>query len=57
MLVLLDIDSLKFLDKKVNVPFFKIPSGEIKLHRRLYCKTKKILLSTGMATFEEIKAH
>ena len=54
-----DIDSLKFLDKKVNVPFFKIPSGEIKsldIVDYIAKQKKKILLSTGMATFEEIKS-
>ena len=24
-----DLDSLKFLNEKINLPFFKIPSGEI----------------------------
>ena len=53
-----DFDSLVFLDKKLKVPFFKIPSGEINSPDMIdyISKSKKnIILSTGMATYEEIK--
>ncbi len=52
-----DLESLKFLDKKINIPFFKIPSGEIlSLDLLKYMSTSKkpILLSTGMSNFKEI---
>ena len=52
-----DLKSLKYLDKKIGVPFFKIPSGEIlslDILRYISQRKKKILLSTGMATFQEI---
>ncbi len=53
-----DLDSLYFIDKKLNVPLFKIPSGEINSLDMLeyIAKSKKeIFLSTGMSNFEEIK--
>ena len=53
-----DLKSLMFLDKTINVPFFKIPSGEIhSLDMIDYVSKKKkpILFSTGMSTFSEIK--
>lgn len=53
-----DLKSLIFLDKIVNVPFFKIASGEIHSFDIIdyVAKRKKpILLSTGMSTFDEIK--
>ena len=52
-----DLKSLKFLDKKIDVPFFKIPSGELlstDMLKYISKKKKIILLSTGMATFREI---
>tara|TARA_B100000795_G_scaffold270038_1_gene262103 strand:- start:7767 stop:8774 length:1008 start_codon:yes stop_codon:yes gene_type:complete len=53
-----DLKSLYFL-KKLKLDFIKIPSGEITnyplLKEASYSK-KKILLSTGMATFKEIKS-
>ena len=52
-----DLESLKYLDKKVNVSFFKIPSGEIlsiDMLKYLSKNKKSILLSTGMSTFKEI---
>ena len=52
-----DLKSLKYLDKKIGVPFFKIPSGEmlsLDILRYISQRKKKILLSTGMATFQEI---
>lgn len=53
-----DLDSLKFLDKKLKVSFFKIPSGEINsidMLKYISKKKKKIILSTGMSTLNEIK--
>jgi len=53
-----DIDSLVFLDKKIKIPFFKIPSGEINstdMNQYIAKRKKKILLSTGMASYQEIK--
>lgn len=52
-----DINSLKFLDKIMNVPRFKIGSGELltldMLEYMAICK-KPVIMSTGMATFNEI---
>ena len=53
-----DLKSLYFL-KKLNLDFIKIPSGEITnypLLKEISQFKKKILLSTGMATLNEIKA-
>jgi len=53
-----DLDSLIFLDKKINIPLFKIPSGEINsidMINYIAKKKKRVLLSTGMASFKEIK--
>ena len=53
-----DVESLKFLLKKINLPFIKIPSGEIisiDLLKLISKQSKPIVLSTGMATFKEIK--
>jgi len=53
-----DLDSLIYLDKKLNVPFFKIPSGEINsldMINYMAKRKKRIILSTGMATFQEIE--
>ncbi len=52
-----DLKSLKYLDKKVGLPFFKVPSGEILSFDMLSYmsqRKKKIFVSTGMATFKEI---
>ncbi len=52
-----DINSIKFYSK-FKPDFYKIPSGEITnlpLLEFLGKKNKKLLLSTGMATFKEIK--
>lgn len=51
-----DLDSVKFL-KKYDIPYIKFPSPlltDLELLR--YCKTlnKKIILSTGMSTLDEI---
>jgi len=44
---------------RLNVPAFKIPSGEITnfpLMKRIACEGKPILLSTGMSSLKEVKA-
>ncbi len=51
-------DSLQFLTTKVNVPFVKVPSGEITNAPFLWeiAQTQKpVVLSTGMATLGEIE--
>ena len=53
-----DLQSIFFLKNKLNLKYFKIPSGEITNYP--YLKTvakvkKEILLSTGMSTIKEIK--
>lgn len=53
-----DSDSIDFLNK-LDIPFYKIPSGEITNKPYLEHVAKKgkdIILSTGMATLEEVKA-
>ena len=53
-----DLNSLKFLDKQLKVPFFKIPSGEVtSLDMIDYISKQKkpIIFSTGMSDFKEIK--
>ena len=53
-----DLKNLKFLIKKIKIPFIKIPSGEILSYDILKFvskQSKKIILSTGMASFEEIE--
>jgi len=52
-----DIESLKYIDQNLNVPIFKISSGENltkDLIEYIAKKNKPILLSTGMTSFEEI---
>lgn len=52
-----DHDSIDLLDK-LNLPLFKIPSGEITNKpylRHVAKKGKPVILSTGMATMEEIE--
>ena len=52
-----DHDSIDLLDK-MNIPFFKIPSGEITNlpYLRHVCRMgKPLLMSTGMATLEEVR--
>jgi sialic acid synthase SpsE len=51
------VNSAKFL-KKLNVKIFKVSSADLidhKLHDYLSKTKKKIIISTGMATFSEIK--
>jgi N,N'-diacetyllegionaminate synthase len=53
-----DIDSLTFLDSNFDMPYFKIASGEIfslDLLDYISKRNKPIILSTGMATYDEIK--
>lgn len=52
-----DLESLKFLNKNFNLEYFKIASGEIfSLDMLEYISKfkKKIILSTGMASFDEV---
>jgi N,N'-diacetyllegionaminate synthase len=54
-----DIDSLRFLDDNIEMPYFKIASGEIFSADTLDFMARRdrpILLSTGMASFKDIKA-
>ncbi|WP_146552420.1 MULTISPECIES: N-acetylneuraminate synthase [Rummeliibacillus] len=52
-----DIDSIEFLDKTLNVPYIKLPSGDVN-NAPLVLKAaqtgKDIFLSTGMCTLEDI---
>lgn len=53
-----DIESIDFLDQ-LNIPFFKVPSGEITnkpLLQHIASKGKPVILSSGMSTLDEIKA-
>jgi N-acetylneuraminate synthase/N,N'-diacetyllegionaminate synthase len=52
-----DTDSIDFLNK-LDIPFYKIPSGEITNKpylQHISRKKKSIILSTGMANLEEVK--
>jgi len=52
-----DLESLRFLDETFDMPFFKIPSGEIltiDMLEFMAARERPVLLSTGMATFDEI---
>jgi N,N'-diacetyllegionaminate synthase len=52
-----DIDSIDFLNN-INIPFYKIPSGEITNKpylQHIAQKGKDIILSTGMANLQEVK--
>ena len=52
-----DVDGIDFLDQ-LGLPFFKSPSGEITNYpylKRLAEKGKPVILSTGMATLDEVK--
>jgi N,N'-diacetyllegionaminate synthase len=53
-----DNESIDFLDS-LNIPFFKIPSGEITNKpylKHIAGKSKPVIMSTGMANIEEVKA-
>lgn len=52
-----DIGSLQFLDETLDVPRFKIASGElltVDMLEYMSRREKPVILSTGMATFEEV---
>lgn len=54
-----DFESIDLLHENFFMPFWKIPSGEITnlpYLRRIAAFRKPIILSTGMATIDEIKA-
>ncbi|SDC84554.1 N-acetylneuraminate synthase [Algoriphagus faecimaris] len=53
-----DSESIDFLNK-LNIPFYKIPSGELTNKpylQHIARKGKDLILSTGMANLEEVKA-
>lgn len=53
-----DFDSVRFLDS-LNIPFMKVPSGEITnlpYLRMINACRRPVILSTGMATMEEVDA-
>jgi len=52
-----DLASLQFLDRTFDLPFFKVASGEllsIDMLEYMAARDRPILLSTGMATYDEI---
>ncbi len=54
-----DNESLAFLDRAINVPLFKLASIEVNNHlfiRKVAATGKPIILSTGLSTFEEVRA-
>jgi N,N'-diacetyllegionaminate synthase len=54
-----DLDSLEFLDQVLDIPLFKIASGEllsIDMLEYISERKKPVFLSTGMANFDEISA-
>lgn len=53
-----DLGSLKFLDENMDMAYYKIASGEIfslDVIDYIAHKDKPVILSTGMATYDEIK--
>tara|TARA_B100002003_G_C14138649_1_gene547603 strand:+ start:706 stop:1719 length:1014 start_codon:yes stop_codon:yes gene_type:complete len=53
-----DLDSFLFLDRNFDLPYYKIPSGEIfsiDILDYIAGRNKPIILSTGMATYDEIE--
>ena len=53
-----DLKSLEFLIKKIKISTIKIPSGEITsldILKYISKLKKRVILSTGMATFQDIK--
>lgn len=53
-----DMESLLFLDEHFDMPYYKIASGEIfsmDMIDYISTKSKPIILSTGMATYDEIE--
>lgn len=52
-----DMKSLVFIDENFDMPFFKIPSGEIftlDMMEYIAKRNRSVILSTGMATYPEI---
>lgn len=52
-----DLDSLRFIDQTFDLPYFKIASGEIlsiDMLEYIAERNRPVLLSTGMATMDEI---
>lgn len=52
-----DVDGVDYLDN-LNIPLFKIPSGEITNYpylKRIASKKKPVIMSTGMANINEIE--
>ncbi|NOU48466.1 MAG: N-acetylneuraminate synthase [Bacteroidales bacterium] len=52
-----DVQSIDFLDK-IDIPFFKVPSGEITNKpylQHIASKNKPVIVSTGMANLDEIR--
>jgi N,N'-diacetyllegionaminate synthase len=52
-----EMESLRFLTDNIDMPYYKIPSGEIltlDILTHISKQGKPILLSTGMATYDEI---
>ena len=53
-----EMESLSFLTENVEMPFYKIPSGEIltlDMLEHISKQNQPVLLSTGMATYDEIE--
>jgi N,N'-diacetyllegionaminate synthase len=53
-----EMESLRFLTKKIEMPYYKIPSGElltVDMLEHIAGQKKPILLSTGMASYDEIE--
>ena len=53
-----EMESLRFIDEQFDLPYFKIPSGEIfsvDLLDYMSLREKPFILSTGMATYKEIE--
>ncbi|MXV39000.1 hypothetical protein GO491_10000 [Flavobacteriaceae bacterium Ap0902] len=53
-----EMESLKFINENFNLPFYKIPSGEIfsvDLIEYMAKYDKPFILSTGMASYDEIE--
>ena len=52
-----ELESLEFLTNNMEMPYYKVPSGEIltiDLLDHISKQNKPVILSTGMATYEEI---
>ena len=53
-----ELSALEFLDQELNVPLFKIASGElltIDMLEYIAERKKPVILSTGMATFDDVE--